>query len=87
MVKVGFLHSVIRQDEKLLLTELRKRSVELVKIDDRDVIFGLNENPWDVDVILERCVSHSRALYALDFFDHYDIPTVNSYRTVLISIF
>ena len=35
-MKVGFLHSIIRKEEKLLLAELRDRKdVELVKIDDR----------------------------------------------------
>ena len=41
-MKVGFLHSIIRKEEKLLLAELRNRKdVELVKIDDRQQFFDL----------------------------------------------
>ena len=44
-MKVGFLHSIIRKEEKLLLQEFRSRDgVELVKIDDRQQFFNLHRN-------------------------------------------
>jgi [lysine-biosynthesis-protein LysW]--L-2-aminoadipate ligase len=78
-MKVGFLHSIIRKEEKYLLEELRqRREVELVRIDDRRHFFDLHKNAFDLDVVIERCVNHSRALHALKIFNDHGIPTVNS---------
>ena len=78
-MKVGFLHSIIRKEEKHLLEELRGRNgVELVKIDDRQHFFNLHENSFDLDVVIERCVNHSRAAHALKIFNDHGIPTVNT---------
>ena len=78
-MKVGFLHSIIRKEEKYLLEELRgRKGVELVKIDDRQHFFNLHENSFDLDVLIERCVNHSRAAHALKIFNDHGIPTVNT---------
>jgi len=78
-MKVGFLHSIIRKEEKYLLEEFRDRKgVELVKIDDRQHFFNLHENSFDLDVVIERCVNHSRAAHALKIFNDHGIPTVNT---------
>jgi [lysine-biosynthesis-protein LysW]--L-2-aminoadipate ligase len=77
-MKVGFLHSIVRKEEKYLLDEFRSRQgVQLEKIDDRQLFFDLHENNFDYDVVLERCVNHSRALHALKVFNDCGIPTVN----------
>jgi [lysine-biosynthesis-protein LysW]--L-2-aminoadipate ligase len=78
-MKVGFLHSIIRKEEKLLLEEFRKRQdVELIKIDDRQHFFDLHQNAFDLDVVAERSVNHSRATHALKIFSDHGIPTVNT---------
>ena len=78
-MKVGFLHSIIRKEEKLLLEEFRKRrDVELIKIDDRRHFFDLHQNAFDLDVVAERSVNHSRAMHALKIFSDHGIPTVNT---------
>jgi [lysine-biosynthesis-protein LysW]--L-2-aminoadipate ligase len=78
-MKVGFLHSIIRKEEKLLLDEFRSRQdVELVKIDDRQHFFELHTNDFDLDVVVERCVNHSRAVHALKIFSDHGVPTVNA---------
>ncbi len=80
-IKVGFLHSIIRKDEKLILDELRKReNVEVIRIDDRQQVFELHENNFEYDVVIERCINHSRAMHALRIFNEHGIKTVNSYR-------
>ena len=62
-MKIGFLHSLIRKDEKLLLGEFRQRDgIELIMLDDRKLIFDLQSRP-DVDIVLERCINHSRAMH------------------------
>ena len=79
-MKVGFLHSLIRPEEKLLMKELRSRpGVEIVFIDDRKLIFDLRERP-EIDVVLERCINHSRAMHALRLFEGVGVPCVNRYE-------
>ena len=79
-MRVGFLHSLIRRDEKLLIRELRRRpGVELVFLDDRRLVFDLRTPPA-VDVILERSINHSRAMHALRLLESMGVPCVNRYE-------
>lgn len=84
-MKIGFLHSLIRKEEKLLLEEFEKRAgVEVVMIDDRKVIFELDQKPYDVDIVLERSINHSRALHALRLFESYGIRCLNSFQVATV---
>jgi len=77
-MRVGFLHSLIRKEEKLLIDEFKKYDdVELVMMDDRRLIFDLHSKP-DVDVVLERCINHSRAMHGLRLLESAGIKCVNS---------
>ena len=77
-MRIGFLHSLIRKDEKLLLEEFRKRDgVELMMLDDRKLIFDLQSRP-EVDVVLERCINHSRAMHGLRLLESVGIPCINT---------
>ena len=81
MMRVGVLCSRVRVEEKLLFEAMRQKGIQYEKIDDRDVIFQLNDKDaaaFDYDVILERSVNHSRALYALQIFNDWGIKTVNT---------
>ena len=79
-MRIGFLHSLIRKEEKLLLGEFAKQgAAEIVMLDDRKMIFDLKSGP-DVDVVLERCINHSRALHGLRLLESLGIRCVNSYR-------
>jgi len=83
---VGFLHSLIRPDEKLLLEAFRRRGVGLEMIDDRQVSFTLGRpsRAPAVDVIVERCINHSRALHALRLYETLGVRCVNSFRVASI---
>lgn len=77
-MKVGFLHSLIRKDEKLLLEAFDKRkAVTLVMLDDRKLVFDLQSRP-NVDVVLERSINHSRALHGLHLFEAVGVPCINA---------
>jgi len=83
-MKIGILYSRIRQDEKLLLNELRDRDHDIEKIDVRKQQFGLDgttANVDDLDLVVDRCLSTSRSLYATRFIDHYDVPVINTPET------
>ena len=77
-MRVGFLHSLIREEEKLLLDELtRHPEAKVVMLDDRRLIFDLRRAP-EVDVVLERCINHSRAMHGLRLFESAGIRCVNT---------
>ena len=79
-MRVGFLHSLIRKDEKLLIAELRRRGdIELVFLDDRRLVFDPGVRP-QVDVVLERSINHSRAMHALRLYEGVGTRCVNAYE-------
>ena len=79
-MRVGFLHSLIRKEEKLLLDAFaRHGGAEIVMLDDRRMIFDLKCGP-DVDVVMERCINHSRALHGLRLIESRGVRCVNSYQ-------
>ena len=48
-------------------------------LDDRKLVFDLRKGP-EVDVVLERCINHSRAMHALRLFQGIGIPCINRYE-------
>lgn len=82
-MKIGVLHSLIRKEEKLLLAGFRARNVQVTLIDDRKLVFDLRRVP-EVDVVLERCISHSRALHALRLLESVGVRCLNSYQVAQV---
>jgi len=79
---VGVLLSRVRVEEKLLLQELASRGITTKVIDDRELVLPTEKRPeLGVDVVVERCIQHGTALYALSVLDGWCIPTVNTYET------
>lgn len=79
-MKIGILCSLVRKEEKLLFDEFRGRGLAFDRIDDREIILDLQQRRWDFDVILERCINHSRALHTLRYLNDCGVRTVNSYE-------
>jgi len=83
-MRVGILHSRIRVEEKLLLQAFEARGVDFEMIDDRQLIFDISSSRRHrqdlsrYDVVIERCINHSRALASLRVLDDLGIPTVNT---------
>jgi [lysine-biosynthesis-protein LysW]--L-2-aminoadipate ligase len=82
-MKVGVLCSRIRVEEKLLFEAFEQRRLQFDRIDDREVVFNLQQPSLPYDVVLERCLHHSRALYALKVLNDWGVPTVNRYEVAL----
>ncbi|MFB6290797.1 MAG: lysine biosynthesis protein LysX [Candidatus Bipolaricaulia bacterium] len=82
-LNLGLLFSRIRVEEKLLIEEAESRGHEVTRVDSRELVFDFGDD-YDIDLLLERDVSHSRALYILNLFENGDVPTVNSYKTARI---
>jgi [lysine-biosynthesis-protein LysW]--L-2-aminoadipate ligase len=79
-MKIGILCSLIRKEEKLLFDEFRRQGLEFTRLDDRELILDLHHRQWDFDVILERCINHSRALHTLKYLNDCGVKTVNTYE-------
>ncbi|HXF60029.1 MAG TPA: lysine biosynthesis protein LysX [Caldilineaceae bacterium] len=88
-MRVGILYSRVRVEEKLLFEAFEKRGVQIDLLDDRDLVFeiapGHNgkgsitlQDFSQYDLIVERCINHSRALYSLRILNDRGIPTVNT---------
>jgi [lysine-biosynthesis-protein LysW]--L-2-aminoadipate ligase len=82
-LRVGVLCSRIRAEEKLLFDAFRRRGIGFEKIDDREITFDLTAPPPRYDIVLERCLHHSRALYALRILNQWGVRTVNTYAVAL----
>lgn len=84
-MKIGLLHSLIRKDEKFLIDEFNAiKGVELVMIDDREITFTLGKDHFGLDVVVERCINHSRALHGLRLFEAAGIKCVNTFNVATI---
>jgi [lysine-biosynthesis-protein LysW]---L-2-aminoadipate ligase len=84
-MKIGLLHSLIRKDEKFLIDEFNKiKGIELVMIDDREIKFNIGKDKFDLDIVVERCINHSRALHGLKLFETAGIKCVNTYSVATI---
>lgn len=83
---IGMLLSRVRVEEKLLLRAFEERGVPVTVLDDRDLVFDLHRaDHWRrFDVVLERCINHSRALYALRILSDFGVATVNTYGVALV---
>jgi [lysine-biosynthesis-protein LysW]---L-2-aminoadipate ligase len=78
-MKIGFLFTRIRAEEKLLLEELRSRKdVEVVMINDNDEFFDISEKKYDIDILFERSMSFSRGVYISKIFEAQGVPVVNN---------
>ena len=76
---LGILLSRVRKEEKLLLEVFESRRIPVEIIDDRQIIFNLQENNGRYNGILERCINHARALYALRIFKDRGVIRVFDY--------
>ncbi|HEV8323689.1 MAG TPA: lysine biosynthesis protein LysX [Myxococcota bacterium] len=77
--RIGMLRSLVRPEEKLLLDAFRARQVQVDSIDIREMVVELHQKDYPWDVVLERCVHHSRALHCLKILNDAGVHSVNTY--------
>jgi [lysine-biosynthesis-protein LysW]---L-2-aminoadipate ligase len=82
MIRVGFLFSRIRVEEKYILDELASRPhVEVVRINDDETFFDISgQGLPEVDVVFERSISYSRGVYISQVFEAQGVKVVNPSR-------
>lgn len=79
-MRLALLVSRIRVEERMLIDELERRSIDHEVIDLREAVFDIHDpGPWRrFDVVLERCVSQIQALTAVRILESFGIPCINS---------
>jgi len=79
MIRIGFLYTRLRLEEKYLLEELEKQDdIDVVRINDGDLYFDISHIPEPVDVLFERSISYSRGLYISKIYEANGVKVVNS---------
>ncbi|MFN4294478.1 MAG: lysine biosynthesis protein LysX [Thermoflexales bacterium] len=83
-MKVCIVCSLVRPEEKMLLEAFNRRGVEVDVVDDRSVVFDLCDlSHWKrYDVVMERCVSQSRATYVQRIMKLAGVRTVNRHEVI-----
>ena len=82
-MKFGLLYSRVRVEEKLLFEAFEQRGIDFDLLDDQKLIFDISgssrtEAYTGYDVVVERCINHSRALYSLRILNDQGVSTVNT---------
>jgi [lysine-biosynthesis-protein LysW]---L-2-aminoadipate ligase len=82
-MRLGVLVSHLREEEKLILAAAEARGIETLVLQDRSIVLDLTspDRPG-VDLVLDRCVAHTRGACVLRVFDRWGIPTLNSTQAV-----
>jgi [lysine-biosynthesis-protein LysW]---L-2-aminoadipate ligase len=74
---LGLFLTIVRPEEKAILAAAEQRGASVARFDDRTVTFGFDRPDGLPPVVVNRSVSHTRAVYAGRCFEHYGVPTVN----------
>lgn len=90
-MKIGVLCSRIRAEERLLFAGLAARGIAFDILDERSLVFEIApgrhagaavDNFAQYDVVLERCISHSRAHSILRILNDRGVQTINTAQVV-----
>jgi len=89
-VRLGVLVSHLRTEEKAIFGSARAKGIDITPVFDRKIVLDLSNLERDAnqgfpyDVVLDRSVAHSRALYTLKALESWGIPTLNHTAAVQI---
>lgn len=79
-IKIGLLHTTIRLDEKLLVDAAKKHNARVDVIDMREEILDPYHYICHHDIYLERCLSTTKGMHAIEFYESMGIPVINSLK-------
>lgn len=86
-LRLGLLVSYLRAEEKAILAAARERGISVTPIFDRELVLDLSAphapgSGLEFDVVLDRCVAHSRSGYTLRALGRWGVPTLNTAEAV-----
>ncbi len=79
-MRIGLLHSRIRIEEKLLLSEFKRLGVVVELLDVRRLVLSLGDRDRfaEFNVVFDRCLSHSQSLAMATILEQWSITCINS---------
>lgn len=80
-MRIGILCSRVRVEEKLLFAAFENMGIIPERLDERAISARVGEYVPNLDVLLERSVSTSAGLVALQLFEAAGVTTINTYAT------
>jgi [lysine-biosynthesis-protein LysW]--L-2-aminoadipate ligase len=80
-MRIGILCSRVRVEERLLFEAFSALGITPIRLDERELAVRIGEFRPAVDIVLERSVSTSAGLAALQILEAAGIATVNTYHT------
>lgn len=85
-MKICLFYDRLRVEEKMLYDAIVRSGAEPLLFDSKDFYAsmdgGLKPPLNEVDVFIQRCVSHYRALHTTMMLEHKGFPVINSYRCI-----
>jgi [lysine-biosynthesis-protein LysW]--L-2-aminoadipate ligase len=89
MIRLGVLLTYLRPEEKLILAAARERGLDVTPLLDRELVLDFAAplpagSGLAVDVVLDRCVAHTRGGYTLYALERWGVPTLNSAAAVAL---
>jgi [lysine-biosynthesis-protein LysW]---L-2-aminoadipate ligase len=76
--RLGLFTTIVRPEEKALLAAAEARGIAVDRLDDGELTFGLERPEGLPEIVLNRSVSHTRALYAALCLEHYGVRSVSA---------
>ena len=84
-IRVGVAFRTRRSEEKLLFAAMKKHPrIEPVELYEPRISLPLTREQQNVDIVLERLVSHTRALDVLAAYEYARIPCINSHSVASV---
>lgn len=83
-MRLGMLYDHIRGDEKLLMASAKRLKIDLVPLNLLEQVLDPARKKWEMDVLLERCVSTVKGIEAILYFENLGIPVVNEPKVAQI---
>lgn len=80
-MRIGILCSRVRVEEKLLFSAFENLGITPERLDERMIAARVGDYALELDILLERSVSTSAGLVALQLFEAAGIQTINTYAT------
>jgi [lysine-biosynthesis-protein LysW]---L-2-aminoadipate ligase len=82
-MRIGLLHTQIREEEEAIINEAHKLGVDIDMIDVQTLILTTKKIPVDCDIYLGRCINGTLGLNAVRYFESMGKVVIASHQVML----
>ncbi len=82
-MRLGIAYDLLRWEERDLFSEARKEGLELIPLYVRDLRLPIGDGIVEADVVIQRSVSHSRALLSTILLESNGVQVINDSQTLI----